>query len=620
MISVENLQKSFGGQQLFDSVSFKIGPKERIGLVGRNGHGKTTLLRMILGEIPSDEGAIIIPKNYRIGMVRQTLKFTENSVLKEGMKYLPADKKHHHWEVEKVLAGLGYAPEDMQRHPQEFSGGFQIRLNLAKAIVAEPDLLLLDEPTNYLDITSIRWVETFLVKWPHEVMLITHDRSFMDKVVTHVIGIHRKKVRKIPGDTQKYYAQIAQDEEIYEKTRQNDERRQKEIQQFITRFRAKARLANMVQSRIKSIQKMEKKDKLEELKTLSFSFRDQPFRGKHVLRAENLSFAYDPQTPLMENFSFSVNAVDRICIVGKNGKGKTTILKILAEKLHPATGKLAYNPNIDFGLFEQTNIQTLNPSRTVVEEISYASADISTQRARDICGAMMFEGDAALKKIAVLSGGEKSRVLLGKILAVPFNLLMLDEPTNHLDMDSCDALLTALNNFSGTIIIVTHNEMFLHALADRLVVFQSGGVKLFEGGYQQFLEKEGWREEQKENIRMPETNSAPQTSRLSKKDNRRMRSEIIIQKSQKLKPLEVKIEKTEADIEVCEDKLDRFNHEIIQASRSKDADQIAMLSKDIHKYQLKVDKLYALLEKLYDDKDQTESYYENKLKTLLISV
>ncbi len=620
MISVENLQKSFGGQQLFDGVSFKIGPKERIGLVGRNGHGKTTLLRMILGEIPGDDGAIIIPKNYRIGMVRQTLNFTEDTVLKEGMKDLPAGKKHHHWEVEKVLAGLGYASEDMQRHPREFSGGFQIRLNLAKAIVAEPDLLLLDEPTNYLDITSIRWVETFLVKWPHEVMLITHDRSFMDKVVTHVVGIHRKKVRKIQGDTLKYYSQIAQDEEIYEKTRQNDERRQKEIQQFITRFRAKARLANLVQSRVKSIQKMEKKDKLEELKTLSFSFRDKPFRGKHVLRAENLSFSYDPQKPLIKNLSFSVNTGDRICIVGKNGKGKTTLLKILAEKLKPDNGKLVYNPNIDFGLFEQTNIQTLTNSRTVAEEIGYTSVDISTQKARDICGAMMFEGDAAFKKIGVLSGGEKSRVLLGKILAVPVNLLMLDEPTNHLDMDSCDALLAALDNFSGTVIIVTHNEMFLHALADRLLVFQSGGVNLFEGGYQQFLDKEGWRTEQKENIGMSEPDAGPQTGRLSKKDVRRMRSEIITNKGQKLKPIEVKIEKTEADIVACEDILNRYNHELVQASKSKNGDQIATLSKDIHKYQHEVDRLFTQLEQLYDDKDQIESYYEKRMKELLSSV
>ena len=225
MIRIENLQKSFVGQKLFDGVNFKIGARERVGLVGRNGHGKTTLFRMIMGEESCDEGAITIPRNYRIGIVRQSLDFTGRTVLEEGMKGLPADRKHNHWEVEKILAGLGYSQRDMQRHPGEFSGGFQVRLNLAKAIVSEPDLLLLDEPTNYLDITSIRWIEKYLVKWPHEIMLITHDRGFMDKAVTHVLGIHRKNIRKISGNTEKYYPQIAQDEEVDEKTRQNDERR-----------------------------------------------------------------------------------------------------------------------------------------------------------------------------------------------------------------------------------------------------------------------------------------------------------------------------------------------------------------------------------------------------------
>ncbi|MBW2514973.1 MAG: ABC-F family ATP-binding cassette domain-containing protein, partial [Deltaproteobacteria bacterium] len=295
MIQVENLQKSFSGQKLFDGASFKIGARERVGLVGRNGHGKTTLFRMIMGEESCDEGAITVPKNYRIGIVRQSLAFTKPTVLEEGMKGLPADRKHHHWEVEKILSGLGYSQRDMQRPPEDFSGGFQVRLNLVKAMVSEPDLLLLDEPTNYLDIASIRWIEQYLIRWPNEIMLITHDRGFMDNVVTHVLGIHRKRIRKISGNTEKYYTQIAQDEEVYEKTRQNDERRKKEINLFISSFRAKARIDNMVHSRIKNKQKMEKKEKLEQLKTLDFSFRSKPFRGRHVLRAEHSSYAYDPK-------------------------------------------------------------------------------------------------------------------------------------------------------------------------------------------------------------------------------------------------------------------------------------------------------------------------------------
>jgi len=617
MIRAENLQKSFAGQKLFDGVNFKIGARERVGLVGRNGHGKTTLFRMIMGEESCDEGAITIPKNYRIGIVRQSLGFTERTVLEEGMKGLSADRKHNHWEVERILAGLGYSQRDMQRHPGEFSGGFQVRLNLAKAIVSEPDLLLLDEPTNYLDITSIRWIEKYLVKWPHEIMLITHDRGFMDNVVTHVLGIHRKKIRKISGNTEKYYTQIAQDEEVYEKTRQNDERRKKEINQFISRFRAKARLANMVQSRIKTIEKMEKKDKLDQLKTLEFSFRSKPFRGKHVLRVEHQSFSYDSKIPLIKDLSFSVNSGDRICIVGKNGKGKTTLLKILAGILTPDVGSIVYNPNIDIGLFEQTNVQSLIATRTVEEEIAYAHEDIDRQRARDICGAMMFEGDAALKKIGVLSGGEKSRVLLGKILAVPVNLLLLDEPTNHLDMDSCDALLAALDSFDGTVIIVTHNEMFLHALADRLVVFQDEQIHLFEGSYQQFLDKEGWSDEIDEKGDMAGiTEDMPVSAKRSKKDIRRMRSEIVVEKSLKIKPLDKQIKKIEEDIDLHEKNVHILNETMINASQSNDGRKISEISRKIHKSQAIIERLFTEMEQLYHDKEGAEFYFNKKLKEI----
>ena len=262
MIVVENLKKSFGSQILFEGISFKLNPKERIGIVGRNGHGKTTLFRLLTGEELPDDGAVTVPKHYRIGYVRQEIEFTKDTVLDEGMTGLSEENRDHYWKVEKILDGLGFSKNDMHRHPAEFSGGFQVRLNLAKVLVSEPDLLLLDEPTNFLDITSIRWVERLLINWPRELMVITHDRSFMDKIVTHTLGIHRRKVRKILGNTEKFYNQIAQDEEIYEKTRINDERRRKEIELFINRFRAKARLANLVQSRIKVLSKLEKKEKI----------------------------------------------------------------------------------------------------------------------------------------------------------------------------------------------------------------------------------------------------------------------------------------------------------------------------------------------------------------------
>ncbi len=259
MISIENISKSFGGNSLFENTGFRLNKKERIGLVGRNGHGKTTLLRIIAGEEGYDEGSVILPQNYKIGYVKQYIDFTEETILKEGIKGLRDKEKNFHWKVEKALAGLGFAEEDMNKNPYEFSGGFQVRLNLAKVIVSEPDLLLLDEPTNYLDIASIRWIEKFLNNWPREAILITHDRSFTDKVATHIIGIHRKKMRKVKGSTEKYYSQIAKEEEIYEKTRENDEKKEKETELFISVSEQKQDLPTWCSQESKRLQKKRKK-------------------------------------------------------------------------------------------------------------------------------------------------------------------------------------------------------------------------------------------------------------------------------------------------------------------------------------------------------------------------
>jgi len=617
MISVENLTKSFGSQVLFQDVSFKVNPRERVGLVGRNGHGKTTLFQLITGDEIQGSGTISVPRHYRIGYVRQNLEFTENSVLKEGMKGLSEEERDHYWKAEKILAGLGFSDEAIKRNPEELSGGYQVRLNLAKVLISEPDLLLLDEPTNYLDITSIRWVERFLLRWPHELMLITHDRGLMDKLVTHIIGIHRKKMRKIAGNTQKYYEQIARDEEIYEKTRLKDERRQKEIEQFITRFRAKARLANLVQSRIKTLQKKEKREKLEKIETLDFSFRSKPFHGKHLLTAKDVSFSYDQGNPLIRDFGITIRARDRICVVGNNGKGKTTLLKILAGALTAQHGEITCHLAAAKGFFEQTNIKNLVDTRTVEEEIVYSHTDIDRQKARNISGAMMFEGDAALKKIGVLSGGEKSRVMLGKILAAPVNLLLLDEPTNHLDMESCDALLAAIENFDGTVVMVTHNEMFLHALAKRLIVFQNDRVEVFEGNYAWFLEKVGWREEA--NVSSSNQKDPRRTTpglKLSKKEIKRLRSEIISQRSRALKPIEQHILGLENEIEANEKQLNQLSFEMMEASQANNGSRIEKLSQDIYNCRSTIDRLFEELESITNDFEKQSAVFSKKIGEL----
>ena len=617
MIRVENLTKSFGDRLLFDEISFSLSSKQRVGLVGQNGHGKTTLFQLINGDEQPDSGSVVIPKNYRIVYVQQQLEFTTDTALAEGLRALPPQEQDHSWKVEKILIGLGFSEEDFHRHPSQFSGGLQVRLNLVKALVSEPDLLLLDEPTNFLDITSIRWIEQFLNTWPHELLLITHDRSFMDKVVTHTMGIHRRKMRKISGNTAKYYNQIAQDEEVYEKTRINDERRRKEVQQFISRFRAKARLANMVQSRIKTLKKMEKKEKLDQMKLLDFSFRSSPFPGKRALTACNLDFAYERGKNLIKDFNITIEAGERVCVVGKNGKGKTTLLKLLAGVLVPQAGETVYHPSIGKGFFEQTNVNSLVDARTVEEEILYSHADMDRQRARNICGAMMFSGDDALKRISVLSGGEKNRVMLGKLLATPINLLLLDEPTNHLDMESCDALLTAIDFFEGTVIVVTHNEMFLHSLAERLIVFQNDHIEVFDGSYREFLEKDGWHD--KGSLARRSGSKTPQretTVRLTKKEMRRQKSDIIAHRSKITAPLEKRIARLENDIESHEVELDRHNQAMQQASQKQDVKRITELSRAIHANQSAIDKYFDELEKITHALDIHNADFEKQLQVL----
>ncbi|MGD9300186.1 MAG: ATP-binding cassette domain-containing protein [Desulfobacterales bacterium] len=617
MIRIENLTKSFGDRLIFDEINFSLSAKQRVGLVGQNGHGKTTLFQMINGDEHPDSGSIVIPRNYRIAYVKQILEFTAETALEEGLRALPIQEQEHSWKVEKILAGLGFSEEDFGRHPSQFSGGLQVRLNLVKALVSEPDLLLLDEPTNFLDITSIRWIEQYLNTWPHELLLITHDRSFMDKVVTHTMGINRRKVRKISGDTARYYNQIAQEEEVYEKTRINDERRRKEIQQFITRFRAKARLANLVQSRIKTLKKMEKKEKLDQMKLLDFSFRSRPFHGKRALTVRDLNFAYKPGKNLIKNFNITIEARERVCVVGKNGKGKTTLLKLLAGVLSPQAGKAVYHPGIDEGFFEQTNVKSLVGSRTVEEEILYSHPDMDRQRARNICGAMMFSGDDALKRISVLSGGEKSRVMLGKLLATPLNLLLLDEPTNHLDMESCDALLAALDFFEGTVIMVTHNEMFLHSLAQRLIVFQNDHIEVFDGSYQEFLDKDGWQDKSpfvgSSKSKMPQREP---TDRLTKKEMRRKRSDIIARRSKMSGPLEKQIKRLEDAIETHEIELVGLNAAMQQASQNQDGQRIAELSRAIHANQAAIENYFDKLEKITQELDSQNAVFDKQLQAL----
>ena len=632
MLKIENLSKSYGSQTLFEGVTVTLNKGERVGLVGRNGHGKTTLLRLITGEEHPDGGKIGIPKGYRVGYLRQELVFLRPTVLEEAAEALPVDQT---WRAEKVLAGLGFSKEDMDRPPGHFSGGFQVRLNLARLLVSDTDLLILDEPTNYLDVVAIRWLEKFFLTWKGELLLVTHDRSFMDSVITHTMGIHRQRVRKMEGKTGKYYSQIAQEEEIHERSRINIERKRRQTEDFIRKFRAKARLVGLVQSRIRTLEKQKVPERLGTIKTLDFSFRWAPFEARMLLETENLAFGWSVSQPaLFSGLRLRVSRGDRIAVVGSNGKGKTTLLRVINGELERSSGEVKIHGKTRIGFFGQTNIQRLETMRTVVEELVAADPDRSLEKSRAIAGKMMFEGDAALKKIGVLSGGEKSRVLLGRMLLEPHNLLLLDEPTNHLDMDSAEALLEALEEFEGAVIIVTHNEMFLHRLAQRLVVFDRGRVFVFEGTYDRFLDEVGWwaenisedqgrdrplsvqhgfAEPSRESISIRQKGRT-QSRKETKRETRKERARILQERSRRIAPLQEESARLERLIGELEIRIKMTNDQLIRASAEKNGEKITELSRDLHGLNQDVERCYDDLMAVSHQLEKARKEWDGKIE------
>lgn len=615
MIQVQNIAKSYGSQCLFDGATFTVGSGEKIGLVGRNGSGKSTIFKIILGQEEPDSGQVLIPAGYQIGHLSQHLHFTEKTVLAEGCSALPENDEgvDQSYQAKSILLGLGFSEADFAAPPQKLSGGFQVRLNLAKLLVSKPNLILLDEPTNYLDIVSIRWLARFLRGWKDELILITHERDFLEQLTTHTLGIHRQKLVKIAGGPAKLKAQIEQDESVYEQTRVNEAKKREQLETFINRFRAKASKASAVQSKIKALERKEQLEELQDIEDLEFKFNAAPFPGKWLIEASDLSFAYPGmEQRLFKDLSFAVARQDRIAVIGKNGKGKSTLLKVLAKELKPDEGLLSFGSNLKTAYFGQMNIERLNPEWTVEEEILAVQPDHNRTIARTICGLMMFSGDDALKKVKVLSGGERSRVLLGKILVSPANLLLLDEPTNHLDLESTQALMEAVNNFSGAVILVTHSETILSHFADRLIIFDQEKASLFEGTYNDFLRRIGWQDESdQEALRSDESEKG-----LNKKELRKKRAEIIKERGKVVNPLNKKIEGLEEIIIAKEAELDKTNEELLEVSKDGFGDAGAKLAREVHKLKAAIEERFNELEELTKKRDEAAKRFDIELEKL----
>ena len=431
----------------------------------------------------------------------------------------------------------------------------------------------------------------------------------MDAITTHTCGIIRKNINIIPGDTHKFYEQLKANDELHAKQKIAQDKKVKELEEFIAKNKARASTASLAQSKVKQLEKMELLGDLGFDSTLAFNFNFKETPAKVMLDVKDLSFGYTADNILFKNISFALEKGECLGIIGKNGKGKSTLLNTIARELKPLSGEIHSHPSVSFAHFGQTNIARLHPDATVMDEIHSANTKLSAQVIRSISGAMMFSGESADKKVSLLSGGEKSRVMLGQILARDVNLLFLDEPTNHLDMDSIEALTNAIKNFKGSVIIVTHSEELLRRVCDRLIIFAKDGAEYFDGGYDLFLEKIGWEEEEQEE----KVKASPKSNN---KENKKLKAELVRERNKITSPLKKKVEKLESSIMEIEELLEANHELLIEVSNSGDSSKLMELSKEVSAQESQVEEKFELLEVTQMELDEITEDYDKKIAAL----
>ena len=533
MISLDNLSISYGGWTLFDGISFMINPKDRIGLVGKNGAGKTTMLRVITGEQQPTEGAVTINGECSIGYLPQQMRVADTTtliaetakafdeVLKieadierltteigsrtdyESAEYeelihqlnLANDRYHilggdtRDADIERTLLGLGFKRTDFERPTREFSGGWRMRIELAKLLLKRPSIFLLDEPTNHLDIESIQWLEEYLKNYNGAVLLISHDRAFLDNVTTRTIEISLGKAYDYKVPYSKYVVLRAERREQQMAAYENQQRLIEKTEEFIEKFRYKPTKSNQVQSRVKQLEKLERIEVDEEdLSRLNIKFPPAPRSGQIVADVKEVGKAFGEKR-IFAGAEFTIERGQKIALVGRNGEGKTTFARMLIGELEATEGSIKLGANVNIGYYAQNQDDLMDGEFTVFDTLDRVAVGDVRTRLRDILGAFLFRGEDIEKKVKVLSGGERSRLAMARLMLEPYNLLVLDEPTNHMDMRSKDILKDALQKYDGTVVVVSHDREFLDGLVDRIYEFRDGGVREYLGDIWYFLEK-----------------------------------------------------------------------------------------------------------------------------------
>ena len=533
MISLDNLTVSYGGWTLFDNISFLINPKDRIGLVGKNGAGKTTLLRIITGEQQPTSGAVTLNGDCTIGYLPQTMRVADTTTLVEEtakafgevlrleaeidaltreiaertdyesaayeqlLHRLNDAQDHYHIlggetrdaDIEKTLLGLGFKRSDFGRATSEFSGGWRMRIELAKLLLRRPSIFLLDEPTNHLDIESIQWLEEYLRGYNGAVLLISHDRAFLDNVTNRTVELSLGKIYDYKVSYSKYVVLRAERRAQQLAAYENQQRMIEKTEEFIEKFRYKPTKSNQVQSRIKQLERLERLEVEEEdLATLNIKFPPAPRSGQIVAEIRDAGMSFG-EKHVFSGANFTIGKGDRIALVGRNGEGKTTLARMLVGQLTPTEGSVRLGANVNIGYYAQNQDDLMDGEFTVYDTLDrVAVGDIRT-RLRDILGAFLFRGEDIDKKVKVLSGGERARLAMARMMLEPRNLLVLDEPTNHMDMRSKDILKNAILKYDGTVVVVSHDREFLDGMVEKVYEFRDGGVKEYLGGIYYFLEK-----------------------------------------------------------------------------------------------------------------------------------
>lgn len=506
MITLRNVHKSFGNQVLLEGASLQINGGDRFALVGPNGAGKSTLFKLILGKEEPDSGEISLRTGVTFGYLPQeTADFSGGTVLEEALRPSASlrgnnddgsptasfgdDVSTDHPKAKKILVGLGFKQTEFERPVSELSGGWQMRVAIARLLIEAPDLIMLDEPTNHLDLESLLWFQNYLQNYRGAIFLISHDREFINSIVSRIVEVREQKLNIYTGTFEDYLAQKKLEEENLISAYKRQQKEIEELEDFIMRFRAKASTASRAQAKVKQLEKMERIVLPEELKTVGFSFPQPARAGQNVLTLKNIRQSYDGKNWVYDGLDLNLERGQKIALVGPNGAGKSTLLKMLAGVIPFQEGERKLGFNVEAGYFSQHRAEMFKPGRTVFEEACDTRRNHSETTIRTVLGSFLFHGETVFKKVEVLSGGEKSRLGLAKLLLDPPNLILLDEPTTHLDIASVDMLINALSSFEGTIVLISHDVYFIRKIAGQIIHVKHGKVTWYPGDYDYFLHK-----------------------------------------------------------------------------------------------------------------------------------